>query len=107
MISSETAIDIALAHREVKAAKELLERVTEAMSRGDFQKNDLRDAFGRRVDGLQLGVPSGDSGHRLFTVSWVVAKPIIEMHIAECETRIKVLSQKAIAEARGGENPSC
>jgi hypothetical protein len=44
---------------------------------------------------VQLGVPSGDAGHRLFDVSWSLAKPIIEAHIANHKSRIAALSEKA------------
>jgi hypothetical protein len=92
MITKETATDIALAYREIETAEGLLAEVTEAMSRR--QVPDLRDAFGRRTDGLELGVPHG-SGHRLFNVPWSLAKPIIEANIAHHRARIGLLTEKA------------
>jgi hypothetical protein len=96
MISKETAIDIALAYREVETAEKLLVEITEAMSKR--QEPDIRDAFGRPQGGLQLGVPSGESGHRLFHVPWSLAKPVIEAHIAHHRSKISALTEKARCE---------
>lgn len=93
MITIETATDIAMAHREIEAAEKLLADIEGAVDR--FATKDIRDAFGRRQDGLQLGVPSGENGHRLFTVSWKLARPVIEAHIAECRSRLDALAMKA------------
>jgi hypothetical protein len=93
MISKETATDIALAYRELETAEKLAADVREAMDR--FTGKDIRDAFGRRQDGLQLGVPSGQSGHQLFNVPYSLAGPIIDTHIAHHRSRLVVLSEKA------------
>lgn len=98
MISKETAMDIAMAYREVETAEKLLGEIMESFKRR--QTPDIRDAFGRLVGGLQLGVPSGESSHRLFDVPWSLAKPIIEAHIANHKSRIAVLSEKAREEVR-------
>jgi hypothetical protein len=100
LISKETAMDIALAYREVETAEKLLAEIAEALSR--HQSPDIRDAFGRRQDGLQLGVPSGDNGHRLFNVPWRLAKPIIEAHLAEKRACISALTAKAQSEMSEG-----
>ncbi|HYH36942.1 MAG TPA: hypothetical protein VD860_01865 [Azospirillum sp.] len=97
MITKDTATDIALAYREVETAEALLREITETMERRETP--DLRDAFGRRRNGLQLGVPSGDSGHRLFDVPWSLARPIIETHIAAQKALIAMLTEKALVEA--------
>ncbi|MBP2232474.1 hypothetical protein J2847_005803 [Azospirillum agricola] len=97
MITKETATDIALAYREVETAEALLKEITDAMDRREAP--DLRDAFGRRHDGLQLGVPSGQNGHRLFNVPWSLAKPIIETHIATQKAQIQLLTNQALVEA--------
>ena len=96
MITKETATEIALAYREVEAAEKLLADVAEAVDR--FSGKDIRDVFGRRVDGLQLGVPSGDNGHRCFNLPYTVARPIIEAHIAQQRAVIVALSEKAVGE---------
>ena len=96
MITKQTATDIALAYREVEAAETLLAEITNALSRR--QAPDIRDAFGRHHDGLQLGVPSGGNGRTLFNVPWTLAKPVIEAHIANQRAVIAALSEKAAIE---------
>lgn len=98
-ISKQTAMDIALAYREVETAERLLIEIREATSRRHAP--DIRDAFGRLQDGLQLGVPSGENSHRLFHVPWSLAEPIIEAHIANRRAAIAALSAKATAELAG------
>ena len=96
MISKQTAMDIALAYREVETAEKLLAQITESLRKRETP--DIRDAFGRHMDGLQLGVPSGASGHTLHNVPWSLAKPIIETHIAVHRAKIAALSEKARCE---------
>lgn len=100
-ISKQTAMDIALAYREVEAAETLLEEVLMTLDR--HQDHDIRDAFGRRRGGLQLGVPSGDSSHRLFDVPWEMCRPILEAHIARQKSQISLLTAKAKIEMEGGD----
>ena len=92
-ISKKTAMDIALAYREVETAEALLAEIGDAMKHR--QSPDIRDAFGRHQAGLQLGVPSGSNGNRLFNVPWVLARPIIESHVAQQRAIISALSEKA------------
>lgn len=99
-VSMETARAIAFAHREIEVAEKLLEDVEAAMAKSSFDQKDIRDAFGRRHDGLQLGVPSG-SGHRIFNVPFAMCRPIIEAHIANQRTLVKLYSEKAGVEAMG------
>jgi hypothetical protein len=89
-------MDIALAYREVETAQSLLAEISETVGRREGI--DIRDAFGRHRDGLELGVPSGKNGHRLFNVPWSMARPIIEAHIAQQRSIIDVLSEKAAIE---------
>lgn len=96
MISAQTATDIALAYREIATAEKLLAELSDAMDRRKVP--DLRDAFGRIQDGLQLGVPSGDMSQRMFNVPWSVVKPVIELHIAHHKARIQTLNMTAAAE---------
>jgi hypothetical protein len=56
MISKEIAHDIAMAYREIEVGEKLLGDVKIEQSRQGV--SDIRDAFGRRQSGLQLGVPS-------------------------------------------------
>ena len=103
MISKETATRIALAYREIETAEKLIEQVAKAMDR--FDETDIRDVFGRRVQGLQLGVPNGEMSTRCFELPYTVAKPVIEAHIAQQRAIIVALSEAAageIAAARAG-----
>lgn len=94
MIAYDTAVAIAYAYREVDTAEKLLVEIAETVKQGHSQ-TDIRDAFGRRQDGLQLGVPSGSNGHRLFNVPWSLARPVIEAHIASQKAIIMALGEKA------------
>lgn len=98
MITKDTAMSIALAYREVETAETLLAQINDAMTRREAP--DIRDAFGRHQDGLQLGVPSGSGGHRLFNVPWSMARPIIETHIAQQKAIIATLSEKGEGRTR-------
>jgi hypothetical protein len=99
MIASETALSIAYAYREIETAEKLLAEITDELhKRRHGDPPDIRDAFGRRQDGLQLGVPSGSNGHRLYNVPWSLAKPVIEAHIANQKAILAALSEKARAE---------
>lgn len=97
MISKETAIDIALAHREIETAEKLLAEIQSAIK--NYDEPDIRDVFGRSQHGLQLGVPSGSNSQRLFNVPWCLAGPVIEAHIANCRSQLRALNEKARHEA--------
>jgi hypothetical protein len=96
MITNETATDIALAYREIGVAEKLLADIVKSIER--HEEPDIRDAFGRRAGGLELGVPNSNNGSRLFNVQWSLAKPIIEAHIAQQKAKISALSEKARSE---------
>lgn len=104
MITQQTAIDIAYAYREIETAEKLLNEIDEALKRREAP--DIRDAFGRPQSGLQLGVPSGQSGHRLYNVPWTIAKPVIQAHIMNQRAILAALSETATLEAsvRPGAN---
>lgn len=97
MISQETSTAIAYAHREIETAEKLLAEIADSLR---FKEQpDIRDAFGRRQTGLQLGVPTGQNGHhRLFNVPWSICKPVIEAHIATQKVALAALCEKAMAE---------
>lgn len=95
-ISKQTAMDIALAYREIETAEKLLAELQEAKAR--HSAPDIRDAFGRRQDGLQLGVPSGENSHRMFNVAWALAVPIIEAHVAQHRAAVVALTERARGE---------
>lgn len=96
-IQKETAEKIAFAYRDVEAAEELLKKISEALAQR--QEPDIRDAFGRRRGGLELGVPHGSAGARsLYDVPWKLAQPILEAYIASKRAEISALSRRAEAE---------
>lgn len=96
LVSFETARDIAFAYREIESGEKLLADL--AAAHGRYQPPDIRDAFGRRQDGLTLGVPSGDSSRTMYQVSWSLAVPVVEAHVANARAKLAALSQKAAAE---------
>lgn len=96
MIKAETARSIAMAYAEIDSAEKLLADIEEALKR--HEEPDIRDAFGRRQGGLQLGVPHGN-GHRLLNVPWKLARPVIMAHIAGQKAQIVALNELAISEA--------
>lgn len=103
MITNETATSIAYAYREIETAEKLLAEITDTMrDRLRGEPPDIRDAFGRRQEGLQLGVPSGQNGHRLFNVPWSLARPVIEAHIASQKAIVRALCAKASIELTEG-----
>jgi hypothetical protein len=85
-ITHETAASIAYAHAEIVAARKLIAELDKA--KAGRVEPDFRDAFGRRARGLQLGVPSGENGMRLFDVSPDLAHYVIDAHIGKMEARI-------------------
>jgi hypothetical protein len=57
----------------------------------------LKDAFGRRKQ-LQLGIPSGENGHRLFDVAPQLAESIIRAHIANKHAELVEATEQARVE---------
>lgn len=98
MIKHETAARIAFAYSEITAAETLLKELRDANARRE--QPDFRDAFGRR-QGLQLGVPSGNSSHRIMDVSPRLAEIIIQAHIDDKRAEIAALSEVAHGELSG------
>lgn len=97
MISQETAEMIWCAYREIRAAKLVLEDMEKARSDGGEDEEyaaTLKDAFGHRRL-LQLGVPSGQSGHRLYGVAPRLAESVIKAHIAESEAELVRANERA------------
>lgn len=89
MISETTIERIWKCQREIATGKKLLEemkKIAENTSRDPYAER-IRDAFGREQD-LQLGIPCGNSGHRLLNVSPTLAVSIIAVHIANKEAEL-------------------
>jgi hypothetical protein len=82
MITQKTAATIWNAYREIQAAEKLLEDMKNTQEQQGIDKHapTLKDHFGH-VQHLQLGIPSGENGHRLLSVSPVLAEAVIRGHI--------------------------
>lgn len=92
MITKQTAYDIWCAYDEITKAQKLLKSAEDALK--ESQPFNLRDSFGRPRS-LQLGVPSGESSHRLFDVHPALAEAVIRAHIAEKQERLIALNELA------------
>ena len=97
MLTRGTATDMAMIYREIECAEQLLADVHAAIDK--FVQVDIRDAFGRRCDTLELGIPSGDRSRRILQVPYQLAIPIIEATMANHHARLKALNEKARVEA--------
>jgi hypothetical protein len=98
MITQQTASDIWQAYREIAASEKLLADMEEVRNAPftDREKHapTLKDAFGQRRH-LQLGIPSGENGHRLFQVSPLLAESVIRSHIAEKKAELVEANERA------------
>ena len=96
MITQETCAAIYAAHREILAGEQLLKDMKEQRERMQADKHapTLRDAFGR-VRHLQLVIPSGENGHRLFDVSPVLAESVIRAHIENKRAELIEANERA------------
>ena len=96
MITQETAAAIWAAYREIEASNKLLADTKEIRERERLDKTapTIRDAFGQPRH-LQLGIPSGESGHRLLQVSPVLAESVIQSHIANKRAELAEAQERA------------
>ena len=98
MITQETAAAIWAAHREIEASKKLLSDMETERNKPfrDEPKTaaTLKDAFGK-LRQLQLGIPSGESGHRLFDVSPALGESVIKAHIAAKQSELVEANERA------------
>lgn len=97
MITKETAERIWIAYREIAASEKLLGDMKTEREKEypvDTMAPTLDDAFGRRQH-LQLGIPSGQNGHRLFYVSPLLADPVIRAHIAAKRAELAEANEQA------------
>lgn len=109
MISQDTASAIWTAYREIEVAEKLLADM-KAEREKPFGERDkhaptLKDAFGRKRH-LQLGIPSGENGHRIFDVAPELAESVIRAHIAKKRVELTEANERArlelAADAEGG-----
>lgn len=101
MLTNETAYRIAVAYKEIESGEKLLADVTAAIDRSSAI--DIRDAFGRPVRRIEIGIPSGDNSRRLLHVEYELAVPVIEAHIAQMRAKLRALNEIARAEVGSGE----
>lgn len=98
MITQVTAAAIWSAYREIDAAQKLLEDMAAERAK-PFADRDkyaptLKDAFGQRRQ-LQLGIPSGENGHRIFDVNPELAESVIRAHIAKKQVELTEANERA------------
>ena len=96
LISQETAERIWDCYREIKTAEKLLGDMEKLRNeyRGDPYAQRIKDAFGRGRN-LQLGIPSGENGHRLIDVNPKLAESIIRAHISIKKAELIEANEKA------------
>jgi hypothetical protein len=88
MISKQTCYHIWNCHNEIEKANELLKAMAEKLAKDEDKKApELNDAFGT-PRGLQLGVPSSNSGHTLYGVGIEMGVKVIEQHIKDKQARL-------------------
>ena len=95
IITQQTAYDIWIAYDEIAKGKKLIADMEKELKDGNDP--NPRDAFGRRRN-LQLGVPCGESGHRLLDVQPQLALAVIRAHIAEKQAFLELANERARAE---------
>ena len=99
MISSETIERIWKCKREILVGNKILSDMEELTKKAwpSETAEKLRDAFGRQQD-LQLGIPCGDTSHRLLNVSPLLAVSVIKAHIANKEAQLGEAHEQAKSE---------
>lgn len=102
MITKQTLEAIYFCRQNIENAQKLLADMAEVEKNQRERHQDrllyLKDAFGRQQPTLELGVPSGNNGHRIFKVEYKLATIIIEAQILEYKISLKALNELAIKE---------
>lgn len=102
MLTQQTASAIYFCQENIKNAKKLLEDMAQIEKEQKERFQDrllyLKDAFGRQQPTLELGVPSGSNGHRIFKLEYKLATIIIEAQILEYKQSLKALNELAAKE---------
>lgn len=88
MITQKTAYGIWIAYNEIEKGEKLLAEIKEGLDR--YRLSDLRDSFGQPQN-LQLGIPSGSTGHRLYDVKPELAVCVITAHIGDKKAKLIAL----------------
>lgn len=104
MITKETAARVWNCYREIEAAEKLLKDMSEGIDKWEQDKHapTLKDAFGRRRQ-LQLGIPSGENGHRLYDVEPTLAMSVIRSHVAKQHAELVTANEQARIELANAE----
>ena len=103
MIAYKTAIEIASTYKEIENAEELLEKLDKSIAEPDTEI--LRDCFGRPRNTLELGIPSGESSHRVYNVNPKLARSVIVAHIANKKAYLVEMQERAKIEVND-EHPA-
>lgn len=98
MITKETAQKIWSCHDGIERSDKLMADMKDELEKTGDER--LIDAFGRKK-GLELGVPCGDDGHRIFNVRIDLAIQVIESHTEEQEAELKELEAIVKIEMKG------
>lgn len=98
MITKETSQKIWNCYHAIENCQKLMSDMKEQLEKTGDER--LIDAFGRKK-GLELGVPCGNDGHRIFNVRIDLAIQIIEAHIEEQEAELKELQAIVKIEMKG------
>ena len=103
MITQKTAAAIWAAYREIEAGEKILSDIAkekaEPFADRDKFAPQLKDAFGHRRN-LQLGIPSGENGHRIFDVRPDLAESVIRAHIAQKKVELTEANECARLELK-------
>lgn len=96
MIKQKTASEIWRCYEEIKRGKDILKRISETV---ESEPDPENDHFGRNSYQLQVPMDANRyEGHSLVGINPRIAKAIVEGHIAEMETMLKILNEKVLSE---------
>ena len=106
-LTMETIGAVYHAMREIETGEKLLADIKEIRDRQVLDKYapTLKDAFGERRH-LQLGIPSGQSAHRLLDVSPVLAESVIRAHIENKRAELASANERARIELGLDSSPA-
>jgi hypothetical protein len=110
MITQQTAAKIWAAYREIEVSEKLIADMKKERDApfSDIKRHEatLKDAFGRRQH-LELGIPCGDNGHRLYQVEPELAESVIRAHIAHKRVALVEANECARIELSTDNNRIC
>ncbi len=98
MLTKETAERIWIVYREIEAGQKMLDDIATERARPFADRDELAprltDHFGHKRS-FELGVPSGDNGHRIFAVAPALAECVIRAHIAKMKEQLRITNEQA------------